>query len=104
MSRLNSTRPPISAWQTALLRLTAFPSPTSAQFDAEKWWSEIVGETPEKTTSQPKIMLQAAEGLYGAGKLVLNVQPIRIDLLYAALDDNNIEASIPSIGSFLDAT
>ncbi len=69
-------------WQAENFRLTAFLSP-SAQFAEQDWWKILTNEVPERKTSEPRIGLQQEEGKFTSekieGKLVLTIQPTRID-------------------------
>lgn len=82
------------------MRLTAFPSP-SAQIDKPNWWEHTVGEAPEKRVSRLKRGGQQEEGPFEGGKLILNIQPTRIDWLFTVTKDKEEDVEeIPTIGSF----
>lgn len=90
----------LEAWQAEILRLTAFPSP-AAQLGEPTWWKDLVGEPPETKISQPRTGGQQEEGPFEGRKLVLRVEPIRIDWLFTPIDDRAQEfESIPTTGSF----
>lgn len=93
-------RPPISAWQTEILRLTAFPSPTPEIAD-HNWWASVVGQAPDTTVVRAKQGDFRAEGPLGAGNLTLRIQPARIEWLFRP-SDKQIQATegLPLIGSF----
>lgn len=75
---------PLAAWQAETLRLTAFPSPAAQNTEAA-WWTELVGEPPETSTSQPKKGERKEEGQFEGGKLRLRLQPARIDWLFLTI-------------------
>lgn len=100
MSETTRSASELSVWQTEGLRLTAFTSP-AAQFSQQNWWSEIVGEEPEKRDSKPRTGEQLESGKYGNGRLILRVNPTRIDWQFAAIENESPEdVKIPVIGSF----
>jgi hypothetical protein len=84
-------RPPLSAWQVEGLRLTGFPSP-AAHVQPDSWWSDLTSESPETRTSQLRMGGFKEEGAYGRGKLVLAVEPTRIDWILGAVADEKPEA------------
>lgn len=91
---------PVSAWIAQVLRCTVFPCPQK-QFDVSGWWAEIEGSPPEKQTSQPRLSLQAEEGPFRDGKLVLQRNPAGIDLRLQVLNNSPHDIDgIPSIGRF----
>ena len=95
--------PPLTAWETLGLRLTAFraPEPLAQQ---PTWWQDVVGTPPEKVTSQPRLGLLTEEGPYGGGTLSLQVQADRVDWTLAGSVEQAVEVlEPPSLGSFPDA-
>jgi len=95
----------LAQWKTESLRMTAFLSPSS-HVNQQNWWEEICGSPPEIRSSQPRTGGQQDEGLFGDGKtqgrLILAVQPSRIDwLLTVDVASNSLE--LPSIGSFSES-
>ena len=92
--------PPLEAWQAEGLRLTLFPSP-AAQIGEASWWKDLVGEPAAAKIVQPRIGGHQEEGPFENRKLVLRVEPIRIDWLLAPLDEGTLAAAtIPTVGSF----
>jgi hypothetical protein len=90
---------PLTAWQVQVLRLTAFPSP-SARVVEPTWWTDLVGEPPETRISRPRIGGHQEEGPFRGGRLLLTVQPNRIDWRFTAVDEEEREVeTIPIIGS-----
>jgi hypothetical protein len=69
-SKKDSNRPPLSAWQVGLLRLTAFPSPAARINGTDSWWYEIAKEQPETQVIQ-RTGEKIYEGAYLKGRLVL---------------------------------
>lgn len=94
-------RPPLSAWQTGALRLTAFPSPSAQTKDID-WWNDVVGEQPDKRESRPRTLDQIEEGPYRNGKLTLSVSALRIDWVYEPIvpEPPSGATEIPTLGSF----
>ena len=93
-------RPALEVWQVETLRTTGFPSP-AAPIAASTWWQDLVGEEPEKRVSQPRRGGHQDEGVLDNRKLVLVIQPARIDWLFTVADTHQMEErSIPTIGSF----
>lgn len=75
----------VNVWQVNLLRLTVFPEP---DYEVETdWWEMVVGEVPEQKNSQPRQNITRYEGSYDAGKLILSVQPTRIDWILRSVND-----------------
>lgn len=93
-------RPPLTAWQAEILRLTAFPGP-SARIVEPTWWADLAGEPPEAKSSRPRKGVQQEEGVFEGRKLVLVVEPTRIDWLFTPFDPQEREFDVvPTIGSF----
>jgi hypothetical protein len=99
----SSSRPLITAWQATTLRLTAFPDP-SAKVTASTWWTDVLGGAPETSISKPRQGGEQQEGPLKGGKLILRIQPLRIDWVFSKGDirDPNAE-TFPTLGSFPDA-
>lgn len=90
---------PLDQWKAGLFRLSVFPSP-SAQIEKPTWWSDLVGEPPEKTTSQPRTGGFQDEGEYEDNKLMLSVQPLRIDWMLVPQEDVLPAANFLALGTF----
>lgn len=74
----------LNMWEVELLRLTAFPQP---DFEPDKdWWAKIVGEQPDNEKSQPKRGIRQYDGDFENGRLILALQPNRIDWVYRAVE------------------
>jgi hypothetical protein len=97
-------RPDPAEWQAESLRLTAFLSP-SAQIGEQHWWKTLIGEFPDSKISQPRTGIEQEEGRFKddkvEGKLVLMIQPTRIDWQLVPLDIPDSGFSIT--GSFLNS-
>src|SRR5437879_3615648 len=97
-------RSPLTAWQTLVLRLTAFlgPEPHPIQ---PSWWSDLVGTPPEKVVVQPKMGVGQQEGPYAGGNLNLQVAFDRADWsLTPKIEPSEEFLEPPSLGSFPDIT
>jgi hypothetical protein len=88
----------LSAWQVESFRVTCFPSSTT-KFSAENWWQDTIGEQPENTTVRVRDGFRQDDGHFNGRKVVLGVQPIRIDWLMVP----NEEEGQVTIGSFEDS-
>lgn len=97
--KVGADQPPLSTWQAINLRLTAFPSP-AAQFAEPTWWSDLIGNAPEKRISKPKRLEQQEEGPFEGGNLILSVQPSRIDWVLTTLKEQERGQELSVIGSF----
>jgi hypothetical protein len=92
--------PPADALHTLALRTTAFPSPSTA-VQPEAWWNAAVGESPDSALAQPRAGKHTLEGRLEPGKLVLSVEPLRIDWLFAPPGEPNPEVSgFPVLGPY----
>jgi len=87
----------LSAWQVESLRLTCFPS-SATEFNSANWYQDIVGEQPENTIIRARDNFRQDEGVVNGQKIILGVQPMRIDWLMKA----NEEKGEFLIGSFQD--
>ena len=95
------TRPSLDNWQTERLRLTGFPSPAPPidTSGSSNWWRNVTGEEPERRISHPKRSGQQDEGPLRDGKLILRVEPARIDWFYTVDDSKFNGVNILSINS-----
>ena len=71
----------LDAWQAEILRLTMFRNPGDLSGRSVRWES-IGGTEPEMQSSKPKQGERLESGPFEGGKLLLQVQPDRIDWLY----------------------
>lgn len=100
MSADSITEQDSTVWQSELLRLTVFPSPSNAKVNSS-WWSELLGQAPDTEVSRPRLGTTRVEGPFGNGKLVLDIKPTRIDWLFVPinLEDDEV-GEFPTIGLF----
>lgn len=95
-----SERRSISGWQVESLRFTAFPAPT-AVIGEPTWWQDVTGEPPEKRMVAPKRGALQEEGQFEGGRLILSVQPMRIDWVVTAhIAEGKELETFPTIGPF----
>jgi hypothetical protein len=80
----------LEGWQAESFRLTAFPSPAAAP--TTDWWVELLREPPEQKTSRLKGVVRREEGDFKEGRLVLEVQSMRVDWHYALSQQAHLEA------------
>ena len=76
---------PPSEWLVDHFRLTAFPVP-GANARPPEWWEAATGALPDETTSNPKKGSSVVSGSFGPGKLVLRLEPDRVDWLLVPAD------------------
>ncbi|HEY9669793.1 MAG TPA: hypothetical protein V6C91_23475 [Coleofasciculaceae cyanobacterium] len=97
-------RPHPAEWQAESLRLTAFLSP-SAQIGEQDWWKTLIGELPDSRLSQPRTGIQQEEGTFKddrvEGKLILTIQPTRID--WQLVPPDIPDTVFSTTGSLLDS-
>jgi hypothetical protein len=91
------TKADLSVWQIESLRITCFPG-SATEFNSGNWWQDVIGEQPENTIIRAKDGFRQDEGHFNERKVVLGVQPIRIDWL---MKSNEEEGEL-TIGSFQD--
>ncbi len=98
MSKENSKNEvDLIAWQADILRVTCFPS-SAVNFDSTNWWHDIMGEQPENTIVRAREGFRQDEGIVDEKKLILGVQPTRVDIL---MQSKEIENQTP-IGLFTE--
>ena len=91
------TKADLSVWQIESLRITCFPG-SATEFNSGNWWQDVIGEQPENTLVRARDGFRQDEGNFNERKVVLGVQPIRIDWL---MKSNEEEGEL-TIGSFQD--
>jgi hypothetical protein len=79
-------RYPFSDWVAEHFRLTVFPVPGATTGAPETWWESILAGPPEQTSSDARTGSTQLNGVFGPGKLVLKLQPGRIDWLFTPPD------------------
>ncbi len=103
MSEQQFPERPLDIWQVATLRLTAFPSP-GFQLAHPTWWTDLLADQPETTVAQPKRGRHQEEGPLANGKLILRLEPLRIDWMFTLSDDQKGEVEgISTLGPFSEA-
>jgi hypothetical protein len=87
-------------WLADQIRLTVFPSPGATDYSAQQWWEAIVGGPPEQVTTNLRMGQSTMVGAFHAGKLILKLEPGRIDWLFTPPDPDPIgpTGNLPSIG------
>lgn len=90
----------LSTWQAESLRVTCFPS-SATEFNAANWWQDVVGEQPENTIVRARDGFRQDEGNFNGRKVVLGIQPIRIDWLMKSKGEEG-ELTISSFQDSLD--
>jgi hypothetical protein len=96
-------REALSTWQASMLRLTAFPV-VGSRISPEVYWSEMVGVPPDDVTSRPKSGQHQQTGIFEGRRLVLNIQPDRLDwVVTPAMEPSEEPESMPTAGSFAEA-
>lgn len=94
-------KPDLSAWQVELLRLTAFISP-AVEIGEPDWWKVVVGEEPETKVSKAKIGEHQQVGPFQGGRLILRIQPARVDWLFTLASEFPQEESGTGTGTEAD--
>lgn len=96
---------PSTEWRAQGFRLTAFPLPGSMPATLE-WWRQAAGLEPDEQTTNPKKGSSITSGAFGPGKLILQVEPERVDwrLVPSDLDPANLPATfeVPVLGPLAD--
>lgn len=93
----NQNKADLSTWQAESLRITCFLG-SATEFNSANWWQEVIGEQPENTVVRAREGFRQDEGYVNGRKVLLGVQPIRIDWL---MGPNENEGEL-TIGSFQD--
>lgn len=83
-------RLPLAEWQVETLRMTVFPS-QPLQTEGVTWWADLAGEPPETSLRLPRTHGLQEEGPFGEGKLVLRVDPNRVDWVLAPRENPRAE-------------
>ena len=71
-------RPDLNTWMSESIRLTCYPL-TSPQVGEANYWNQLFGEPPESRTHRIRESIQQDEGIIDNSKLILGIQPMRID-------------------------
>ena len=96
------TRFPVTDWRAEQLRLTVFPMP-GASIRSPEWWESMIGSPPDETASNPKRGSSLISGHHGTGKLLLKLEPDRIDWLFvpSETEPDSLPAALefPTVGT-----
>ena len=93
----------LAVWQVESLRLTVFPS-LSTQLKPEAWWHNVIGEDAESSTSQPRRKALVQEGAAAGGRLILSVEPTRIDWRLVPIESDKMGVDpFTNLGGLPDA-
>lgn len=97
MDSVSSIEPSLH-WEAESLRLTAFPV-SPLELKDNEWWKEIVGQEPENRIEKPRRMRRDDEGPYGSGRLLLRIQPFRVDWILKVPEPiNEAEGKVGTLG------
>jgi len=94
-------RYPFADWIAEQLRLTVFTLPGTANPAVEQWWNEIVGSPAEESTANLKIGLRTLASKFQSAKLILKLEPSRVDWLFVPQDPDPAAGplgELPSVG------
>jgi hypothetical protein len=91
-------------WLVEQVRVTAFRYPGVA-VDAKSQWSVFSKDPPEEISEKPGVQTTRLEGSFGSGRLVLSIDPVRIDWNLVPLSSPETLAAdvFPTIGGGPDA-
>jgi hypothetical protein len=78
MSEEGAGAMPKTGWQAESLRLTVFPEETEIA-SATQWWEKLTGQPPEARNEKPREGRLQDAGDHEENKLILALQPGRID-------------------------
>ena len=88
-------------WKPNQFRLTLFPEKDFEPSPLD-WWRELLGSDPEVQQTISRKSEIHLEGNYEGGSLQLNVNPIRIDWRYIAIQENQDELEVATLGTYAD--
>ncbi|MER3422349.1 MAG: hypothetical protein C4293_03070 [Nitrospiraceae bacterium] len=87
-------------WKTQLLRMTVFPLRDFAP-PTDSWWVALTGQDSDSKTSRPKKGEYEEEGNFESTRLILKIEPSRIDWVMRPLEvDDKEEPVFPVLGEF----
>ena len=96
---------PVADWQAEHARLTVFPMPDATTRSTE-WWSTVTGGQPDEATTNPKKGSALIQGAIDPGRLILKLEPDRIDwmLMPSESDMDELAAAreFPTLGSAME--
>lgn len=70
-------------WQAESLRVTGFAASQELSTQSATWWEDLVGDPPEASDYQRRHRLLRQSGSFENGRLVLTVQPGRINWVFS---------------------
>jgi len=85
-------------WKISTLRFTFFPK-ENFLFD-ENLWIKLFNNPPENITQQPKFKIMHYEGKYDSGNFVIDIDPIRVSIIYISSKNSN---QFISLGEFKES-
>lgn len=95
------SRYPFAEWVAEQFRFTAFTLPGSADPAVDQWWRDVVGSDPDESAANLRIGLRTLAIGFRSGKLVLKLEPGRVDWLFVPRDPDPTAgplAELPSVG------
>ena len=87
-----------NSWKINSLRYTIFPKPNFV-FD-ENWWETLIGTPPDNMSSQLKNQIKHFEGSYNSGSFIIDVDPLRIHLIFTPAKNSQEPVTSMSLGSY----
>ncbi len=98
-------RLPLADWQAEQARLTVFPMPDAVTRSAN-WWQMVTDNQPDEITTNPKKGSGLIQGAFDPGKLILRLEPDRIDWVLAPPDPDMGELAVarefPTLGPAME--
>lgn len=98
-------RLPLADWQAEQARLTVFPMPDAATRSAD-WWQMVTDNQPDEITTNPKKGSGLIQGAFDPGKLILRLEPDRIDWVLAPPERDTGELvaahEFPTLGAAME--
>lgn len=98
---------PLADWHAEQARLTVFPMPDATTRSAE-WWQLVTETQPDETTMNPKKGSWLIQGAFDPGKLILRLEPDRIDWVLAPPERDSDELAavrdFPTLGPAMEMT
>lgn len=88
---------PPDDWKGEQARLTVFPMPDAMTRSAE-WWQRVTEGQPDETTMNPKKGSGQIQGAFDPGKLILRLEPDRIDWVLAPSDEQVAAREFATLG------
>ena len=95
-----TTQPPVAAWLTEQLRLTAFPELGRSAPLARDWWNAITGTPPEQITEEPRTGVVQLRGTLDGAALLMRADD-RLDIRQLFVDPRISPAALPVLADAL---